>query len=313
MAPSTNPRGLSPSRRTLLGLGAGTALAAAVSLASAGSAAAGTAGVPGGGLSRELRALEGRFGARLGVFARNAVTGASVRYRAGETFPICSTFKTLATAAVLRDLDQNGEFLAKTIRYTAQEVEDSGYGPITGEPENLAHGMSVEALCAAAVSYSDNAAANLLLRELGGPRAVTRFCRSLGDPITRLDRWEPELNSAEPWRTTDLTTPAEVGLDYGRLVLGKALPRGDRELLTGWLRGNTTGDARLRAGLPEDWTVADKTGTGEYGTTNDVGIAWTGDGTPLILSVLATQPDPEAPAVDALIAETARLLVPALV
>jgi beta-lactamase class A len=130
------------------------------------------------------------------VFARNTATNQTVLYRANERFPMCSVFKALAAAAVLRDLDHDHEFLAKRIRYTDKDVADSGYTPITGRPENLANGMTVEQLCAATVSHSDNAAGNLLLRELGGPTAITRFCRSIQDPTTRLDRWEP-LNSAE--------------------------------------------------------------------------------------------------------------------
>lgn len=120
---------------------------------------------------------------------------------------MCSTFKTLAVGAVLRDLDHDGTFLSKVIHYTEKDIERSGGAPVTGRPENLAQGMTVEALCGAAVSQSDNTAANLLLEELGGPTSVTRFCRSVGDSVTRLDRWEPELNSAEPGRVTDTTTP----------------------------------------------------------------------------------------------------------
>lgn len=141
--------------------------------------------------------------------------------------------------------------------------------------------MTVAELCEVAITYSDNGAANLLLRELGGPTAVTRFARSLGDRVTRLDRWEPELNSAEPWRVTDTTSPRAIGRTYARLVLGDdALNRADRELLTHWLLSNTTSGKRFRAGLPPTWTIADKTGSGSYGTTNNVGLAWTPEGTP---------------------------------
>ncbi|WP_441248128.1 class A beta-lactamase [Kitasatospora sp. McL0602] len=264
------------------------------------------------GVAGQLRALEQAHSARLGVFARDAITGRTVLYRADELFPMCSTFKTIAVAAVLRDLDRGGEFLAKCIRYTEKDVTESGYAPITGLPGNLADGMTVAALCAAAIEYSDNTAANLLLRELGGPAAVTRFCRSLGDEVTRLDRWEPALNSAEPGRVTDTSSPHAIGRTYARLALGTALGPQDRRRLTGWLLANTTGGNRLRAGLPADWTVADKTGTGAYGTTNDVGITWPPGRGPIVLAVLSTKPDAAAPADEPLIAATASVLAAAL-
>ncbi|MEU6380454.1 class A beta-lactamase [Streptomyces sp. NPDC046909] len=261
------------------------------------------------GVTEHLRDLEQQHGARLGVFARNLATGRTVRHRADERFPMCSLFKTLASAAVLRDLDQDGEFLSRRIHYTADDLPESGSDKTR---EHLADGMTVAELAEIAITFSDNGAGNLLLRELGGPAAITRFARSLGDPVTRLDRWETELNSAEPWRITDTTTPYAIGRTYGRLVLGDALNRPDRALLTHWLLNNTTSSTRLRAGLPPTWTVADKTGGGSYGTNNNAGIAWTPDGTPLVLSILATKPDQAAARDDALVRDTAKVLAEAL-
>ncbi|MFE4974999.1 class A beta-lactamase [Kitasatospora sp. NPDC056651] len=301
-------------RRAVLGLGAAVAVTA-VTAAAGGPAFAATPDDRAAEAGRHpaLAALEREHSARLGVYARNLSTGRTVRYRADERFPICSVFKTVAVAAVLRDLDRDGGFLARRIRYTATDLERAGGAPVTGLPGNLANGMTVAELCAAAVEYSDNTAANLLLRELGGPPAVTRFARSIGDRVTRLDRWEPELNSAEPDRATDTTTPSAIGATYRRLALGDALPPRKRELLTTWLRGNTTGVHRFREGLPPDWALGDKTGTGSYGTSNDVGIAWTPRGVPVVLAVLSTKPaDPGAPKDDLLVARTAALLVPEL-
>ncbi|WP_336048208.1 class A beta-lactamase [Streptomyces sp. CA2R101] len=293
------------SRRAVLALGAGTVLAAAVP-------AAASASTPGrAGLAAQLRDLEQQYSARLGVFARDAATGRTVKYRADERFPMCSVFKTLAAAAVLRDRDD--DFLGHRIRYTEKYVTDSGYAPVTGKPENLAHGMTVGELCAAAVSYSDNGAGNLLLGELGGPAAVTRFCRSIGDGTTRLDRWEPDLNSAEPWRKTDITSPRAIGQTYARLVLGSTLTTADRKRLTRWLVANTTNGERFRAGLPADWTLADKTGGGkQYGVANDVGIVWPPGRPPLVLSVLSTKFDPEGPTDNPLVAKAAALVAAAL-
>uniref|UniRef100_A0AAU2A989 Class A beta-lactamase n=1 Tax=Streptomyces sp. NBC_00093 TaxID=2975649 RepID=A0AAU2A989_9ACTN len=260
-------------------------------------------------VTARLRALEERYGARLGVFAHHLVTRRTVRHRADELFPMCSLFKTLASAAVLRDLDRNGEFLARRIHYTEADL------PATGSDrtrEHLAEGMTVAELAEVAITYSDNGAGNLLLRELGGPTAITRFARSLGDRVTRLDRWETDLNSAEPWRKTDTTSPRAIGRTYARLVLGDALNGRDRELLTHWMLNNTTSAKRFRAGLPPTWTLADKTGSGSYATANDVGIAWTDTGDPVVLSVLSTMPDQDAVRDDALIAETAALLAETL-
>ncbi|MCS0636723.1 class A beta-lactamase [Streptomyces sp. LP05-1] len=310
-------RGARTTRRSLLALGAGTALAAgaAGSAVAAGSRLPGRAEAAGSGLAEAgagLRKLEREHGVRLGVFAHHTVTGHTLRHRADERFPMCSAFKPLAVAAVLRDLDHDGTFLARRIRYTEADTEKAGYAPLTGLAYNLADGMTVAALCSAAIAYSDNAAANLLMRELGGPAAVTRFCRSTGDEATRLDRWEPELNSAEPDRVTDTTTPRAIGRTYQRLVLGKALDPADRERLTGWLLDNTTSGKRLRAGLPAGWILADKTGTGAYGTAHDVGVAWSPGGSPVVLSVLTTHRDAGAPADEALIARVAALAAGAL-
>ncbi|MFJ2832981.1 class A beta-lactamase [Streptomyces sp. NPDC087263] len=298
--------GTTTTRRTLL-----TATATTAALALTGGPAQATPRTRNAAHTR-LRELEEQHGARVGAFAYNLRTGATVRYRASELFPMCSVFKTPAVAAVLRDLDRHGETLARRIHYTAEYVEAAGGGAVTVKSENIASGLTVEELCDAAIRFSDNGAANLLLQELGGPTAVTRFSRSLGDPKTRLDRWEPALNSAEPGRLEDTTTPGAIARTYAHLVLGNALDAEDRTRLTGWLLGNTTGGERLRKGLPQDWTVADKTGTGRHGTANDVGIAWTPDGTPVVVAVLTTKPDPAATADNPLVAKTATVLADAV-
>ncbi|MFF9851069.1 class A beta-lactamase [Streptomyces litmocidini] len=298
---STGP---GPSRRTALALGAGTALTAALALGG------GTAqALPEtGGVVARLRRLEREHTARLGVFARDMRTGRTVAHRAHERFPMASVFKTLAVAAVLRDLDRDGEFLARRVHYAQAYVTRSGLSPIAGLAENVANGMTIAELCDATIRFSDNTAGNLLLQELGGPTGITRFCRSIGDRVTRLDRWEPELNSAEPWRVTDTTTPYAIGLDHARLVLGDALEPYDRERLTDWMLRNTTSTEKFRRGLPADWLLADKTGSPRHGGANDVGIAWRPDGTPIVLAVLTTQPEEDAPTDNPLVAGTAELL-----
>ncbi|MFF4826280.1 class A beta-lactamase [Streptomyces sp. NPDC001312] len=290
------PRKSAPTRRALLTTAA--ALAAATAAATATPAHA----LPDDDTTARLRALEQRHGARLGVFAHDPATGRTVRYRADERFPMCSVFKTLAAAAVLRDLDRHGEVLSRRVHYTEADLVPEGSDQTRA---HLATGMTIAELADVAIRFSDNTAGNLLLRELGGPAAVTRFARTLGDPVTRLDRWEPDLNTAEPWRLTDTTSPRAIGRTYARLVLGDALNRPDRRLLTHWLLNNTTSANRFRAGLPPTWTVADKTGSGAHGTTNDAGVAWTGSGSPVVLAVLSTKPAQDASYDDALVARAA--------
>ncbi|MDX3533825.1 class A beta-lactamase [Streptomyces sp. MB09-01] len=301
-------------RRAVLTLGAGAALTAALPAGAARAASRGGNSGDGrdGEVVRQLRGLEREYGARLGAYARDTATGRTVLYRADELFPLCSLFKTPAVAAVMRDLDRDGQFLARRIHYTQEDVTSAGGGTVTERPENIAGGLTVAELCSAAIAQSDNAAANLLLRELGGPTAVTAFCRSVGDRTTRLDRWEPELNSAEPSRVTDTTSPRAIGRTYGRLVLGDVLAPRHRELLTRWLLANTTSADRFRAGLPADWVIGDKTGTGSYGTNNNVGIAWPPGRPPVVLAVLTTKPEAAAPRTDALVARAATALAAAL-
>ncbi|RSO07598.1 class A beta-lactamase [Streptomyces sp. WAC 06783] len=295
-------------RRSMLGAGLGLGGALALGSTTASAASAGTTPSENPAAVRRLRALEGEHQARIGVFALNLATGASLLHRAHELFPMCSVFKTLAAAAVLRDLDHDGSQLARVIRYTEADVTKSGHAPVT--KDHIDTGMTIRDLCDATIRYSDNCAANLLLRELGGPTAVTRFCRSLGDPVTRLDRWEPELNSGEPDRRTDTTSPYAIARTYQRLVLGNALNRPDRALLTDWLLRNTTTLTTFRTGLPKGWTVADKSGGGgTYGTRNEAAIAWTPDGAPVLLTALTHKPSlPTAPGDTPLIIKLATVL-----
>lgn len=290
-------------RRGLLKAGLAVSTAVLASAASAPTASAAPNSAP-SDMEDELRDLEQRYAARLGVYARNLRTGQVVSHRAGERFAMCSTFKAFAAAAILRDLDRCAP-LDKVIHYPPADVELNNC-PVT--KEHVETGMTVGDLCAAAIQYSDNAAGNLLLREIGGPAGLTRFLRSIGDQVSRLDRWEPGLNSAVPGDLRDTTTPEAIGGSFTRLTVGRALTDADRGQLVAWLKGNRTSDERFRAGLPRNWVVGDKTGTGDYATANDIGVAWTSRRTPLVLAVLSSRATPDATVDDALIADTARVL-----
>ncbi len=292
-----------PSRRTLLGAAAATP----VFLSVPGAAHA----APADDARRRLRALEKSYPGRIGLHALHTGTGETLGHRAGERFAIASTFKVLAAAAILRRTREAEPGLLDTlIRYGRGDI-------VSASPRtelHLATGMTVRELCDATITYSDNTAANLMLRRLGGPHAITVFARSLGDRRTRLDRWEPELNTNIPGDPRDTTTPAAMTANLRALVLGDALDPRDRDQLVRWLLENTTGDKRIRAGLPAGWRVGDKTGSPAYGGVNDVAVAWPPDGgAPLIISVFTTRLDPDTPGEDRIAADMARIAVDALV
>ncbi|MDF2695100.1 MAG: Beta-lactamase, partial [Labilithrix sp.] len=191
-------------------------------------------------------------------------------YRPDERFAMCSTFKWVLAAAVLGRVDRAQLSLDERVRYGSADLLE--HAPVT--LEHVADGsLTVDALAGAAVTVSDNTAANLLLAKIGGPAGFTQFVRALGDPVTRLDRDEPTLNENDPGDPRDTTSPrAMVGL-MRQVLCGDVLSSAGRERLLSWLRACETGKTRLRAGLPPDWIVGDKTGTGARLAVNDVAIA----------------------------------------
>ncbi|MFE9119985.1 class A beta-lactamase [Streptomyces sp. NPDC007172] len=254
-----------------------------------------------------LRQLEASHDVRIGAYALDTVTGRFVSYRGGESFPSLSTFKAMACAAVLdRARRTEPGLLDKVVHWKASdEVANS---PVT--QGQGAKGMTVAELCRAAITRSDNTAGNMVLHQIGGPQGMTRYYRSLGDPVSRLDRWEPELNDWRPGERRDTTAPAAMGRDLAKTSLGCALAPADRDTLNTWLRGTVTGGERIRAGLPKDWTVGDKTGTTDaYGSAHDIAVAWPKSGHPVIIAVYTNHAAAEAPADNAVIASTASELV----
>lgn len=263
---------------------------------------------PAAGRSAEQRLarLESASGGRLGVQAIDTGSDRRIAHRASERFPMCSTFKFVVAAAALHRTDADA-FLRRTLVYTAADIVP--HSPIT-EP-HVGTGMTVAELCAATIQYSDNAAANVLMRELGGPAAITAFARAIGDDTFRLDRWETELNSAIPGDERDTTTPQAMAGTLQRLVLGDALRPDGRAQLRDWLLGNTTGGTRIRAGLPADWKTGDKTGAGSYGTVNDVAVIWPPGRAPIVLAVYFTQRTQDAPGRNDVIASAAKIVADA--
>jgi len=253
-----------------------------------------------------IEALQKRDNAKIGVYAVDLHTGRTVSYLDGEPFALCSTFKGYAAARVLQ-MVQHGE-LALNQPVFVDPAEIVTYSPLTGS--HAGGTMPLADVCEVAVRVSDNTAGNLLLKTIGGPPAITEFARSIGDDSTRLDRWETELNSAVPGDPRDTTTPYALGTGYRNLLTGDVLAPPQRQQLENWMRSNET--SSVRPGLPKGWTIADKTGNGDYASTNDVGIAYGPDGRQLLLSVMTrtSGDDPKAPNNRAAIIELTTLLVP---
>jgi beta-lactamase class A len=236
--------------------------------------------------AKRLAEIEAREGGRLGVFVRDTGGGATIERRADERFPMCSTFKLLAAAAVLKRADQGGERLDRIIAYGPNDLLE--YAPIT-KAHVVQGGMPLADLCAAAIDWSDNTAANLVLQTIGGPAGLTAFARALGDEVSRLDRNEPALNESPPGDPRDTTSPRAMAADMQKVLLGETLSDPSRRQLQTWLIGDKVGDKRLRAGLPPSWRIGDKTGSGERGSTNTIAILWPPDRAPLIATVYYTE------------------------
>ncbi|SMF62889.1 beta-lactamase class A [Tistlia consotensis] len=232
-----------------------------------------------------LTGLEQQVRGRIGVAALNVETGRRLDNRSDERFPLCSTFKFLAAACVLRRTDQGVERLDRRIAFTEGQVV--ALSPVT-ERRTGGAGMTLRDLCEAAITASDNTAGNLLLDSFGGPPALTDFCRSIGDSATRLDRKEPELNDVAADDPRDSTTPAAMLEDLRKILLGDVLSKLSRDRLAAWLVASHTGRARLRAGLPGHWRVGDKTGTGLKGASADIAVAWPPGGGPILIAAYLT-------------------------
>jgi beta-lactamase class A len=257
-------------------------------------------------VKKELRALEASFKGRIGAYAIDTATGKTVGYRSGERFPLLSTFKApLCAAALHKARTSEPGLMEKVVTWTAADLKPNS--PTT--EKHVEDGLSVARLCEATITESDNTAANMILKQIGGPAGLTRYFRSLKDPISRLDRYETELNDWTAKEKRDTTTPAAIARDLRLLTAGNALQAKDREQLNAWLIANKTGDARIRAGLPKTWKIGDKTGTnGEIGGANDIAVVWPSgtSSAPIILAVYTHRT--VAAADDATVAKTATIL-----
>ncbi|WIE74977.1 class A beta-lactamase [Curtobacterium sp. MCSS17_007] len=253
--------------------------------------------------ARAFAALEEQYDARVGVVAIDTADGTGVGYRSDERFAFASTNKAFIAAAVLDA--SSGEDLDEVVHYGRGDL--LAYAPVTSR--YVDEGMTVRALVDAALRESDNTAANLLVERLGGVDGVTRWLRGIGDDVTRVDRVEPDLNTATPGDPRDTTTPAQSAADLRAVLLGDALDAGHRELLRSSMAGTTTGDGTIRAGVPDGWSVADKTGTASYGVRNDIAVVQPPGRDPIVLVVFTAHDRAGAEPSDALVAAATRVAV----
>jgi beta-lactamase class A len=233
-----------------------------------------------------LADLERKSGGRLGVAVLNIATGLTIGHRADERFAMCSTFKLPLCAAILHEADQGHINLEDQLNFSKANMVPNS--PVT--EGNVSKGtMTIAALCEATQTTSDNLAANLLVKRLGGPAALTQQLRAFGDNITRIDRTEPEMNHVLVGDDNDTTTPFAMMQLLQRILTTDLLKPESRELLIGWMVATKTGTKRLRAGLPVDWKAGNKTGTGGMANDmpnryNDVAIAWPNGKAPIIIT-----------------------------
>lgn len=258
--------------------------------------------------SAAFAGLESQFHANLGLYAIDTGTGGTAAYNADKRFAFCSTFKAFAAGVILqRDTDQQ---LNQVVTYTKADL--LSYAPITSQ--HVATGMALSAIMAAAIEYSDNTAANLMLKQIGGPSGLQAALRTEGDSTSNVDRDEPDLNTNIPGDMRDTTTAQTWATDLRTYVLGNALTATRRAQLVGWLQANTTGGPYIRAAIPPGWKVGDKTGSGDYGARNDIAVIWPPNAAaPIVIAILTNRgSNKNATSNDALIADATKIALQSL-
>ncbi len=255
-------------------------------------------------LIMQIRKIEARLKARAGVYVRDTTTGKIWSYKSDERFPMCSTFKTLVCAALLYRVDKGEDRLDRLVTINRQDI--ASYSPVT--EKHVGGRMKLFDLCAATMKVSDNTAANLILDAIGGPASLTAFLRMTGDEITRLDRRETDLNEGMPGDVRDTTTPAAMAGTVEKLILGKVLSPKSRQQLKNWMIANEVAGKLVRAGVPADWIVADRSGAGGHGSRAVVAIMWPPQAGPIIAAIYLTETEASFDERNTAIAEIGRAI-----
>lgn len=245
--------------------------------------------------------LEKEFDAKLGIYALDTDTNQTVTYQSDKRFAYASTHKALAVGVLLQK--KSIEDLNQRVLYTREDLVN--YNPIT--EKYVDRGMTLKELADASLRYSDNTAQNLILKQLGGYSEFKKSLREIGDTVTNPERFEPELNEVHPGDVHDTSTPKALATSLQAFALGDVLSTEKRDLLIDWMKRNTTGDNLIRAGVPGGWEVADKTGSGSYGTRNDIAIIWPPNKKPIVLAILSNHDKEDAKYDDKLIAEATKI------
>lgn len=241
-------------------------------------------------VQQAIVALEGKLSARIGVTVLEVKTGEQWSYRGDERFPLTSTFKTLACAKLLQDAER--QRLKLTDSVTVQQSDLVTYSPVI--EKQVGQPVTLDQACAAAMHTSDNTAANIVLHAVGGPEGITRFMRELGDPVTRLDRREPELNQGLAGDARDTTTPNAIAQSLQALLFGSALSPASQQQLQTWMEQNQVTGNLLRSVLPAGWTIADRSGAGGFGARSITAVVWphaAAASSPLIISIYIADTD----------------------
>ncbi|MGW8884043.1 class A beta-lactamase [Streptomyces sp. NPDC055749] len=258
-------------------------------------------------MKREFTALEKKFDARLGVYAVETRTGREVAYNDDERFAYASTFKALAAGAVLRKFSLSG--MDRVVTYSRDDLVPRS--EVTAK--HVGTGMTLGALCDAAIRHGDNTAANLLFDQLGGPAGLDAALEEIGDDVTRMDRRETQLNQWSPGATQDTSTPRALADDLRAFVLEDTLGKGERAQLAKWLRSSTTGAALIKAGMPKNWVVGNRAGAGStYGVRNDIAVVWPPDSAPIVVAIMSNSNKADTGYDDRLIAQAASVVAGAL-
>jgi beta-lactamase class A len=235
----------------------------------------------------KIKQVESELSARVGVSVYDVSSKQLWDYDGDVRFPLMSTFKTLACAKLLSDVDNGDQSFDSSV-----VIKDSSlitWSPVT--KKHVGESFSLKQACSAAMIMSDNTAANIVLDGINGPSALTKFMRSIGDEVTRLDRIEPYLNEAIDGDVRDTTTPNAIVKSLHELLFGNVLSESSKNQLKMWMMDNKVSDSLLRSSLPNDWSIADRSGAGGYGSRGITAVVWSGKRTPLIISIYLTQTD----------------------
>ena len=249
-----------------------------------------------------LAALENKYGAVIGVYAVDMESGKKISYKANEKFSYCSTHKVFTVAELLRQ--KNISDLEEVIRFSAEDI--LSYAPIT--KEHVADGMTLAEICSASIRWSDNTAANLILKEIGGVENFAAALRKIGDKVTKPARYEPELNLFDAIKNRDTSTPKQMAKNLQIYIFGDILTAEKKNLLVDWMSGNSVTDTLIKAGTPTGWKVIDKSGSGDYGARNDIAVIYPPNRKPIVMAIMSRRMEKNSKFDDHLIAETAEKL-----